>query len=272
MKKPISIADALHRAEQEREAAEDMRTLAEETVIPDDVRAKMDEDREKAQRPLYPCAKCQCDIEDADYVTIDGKHYCEDCAKAEDEDEEACDCDHEDSDEHRANCVFWLRVPGLQNWRPGTDPYPRLTADERRRELATKEGPLTPQEKAELKDLTEAAFKAARASQAAQRAAGQELVKEAEVKPYDPEKVRDIFKLIARKRANMAEMDRLLAEMEHTLVVHVGKERVFANQERYGKGAPYCERCRGVIGATTGEWAVEFDGRWWHKHNCGRKS
>lgn len=243
MKKPISRADALHRAEQEREAVEDMRALAEETVIPADVRARMDDDREKV-RPLYPCAKCQCDIEDACYVTIDGKHYCEDCAKDE------------------------VRVPGLQNWRPGTDPYPRLTADERRRELATKEGPLTPQEKAELKDLTEAAFKAARASQAAQRAAGQELAKEAEAKPYDPEKVRAIFKLIARKRANMAEMDRLLAEMEHTLVVHVGKERVFAN-ERYGKGAPYCEWCRGVIGATTGEWAVEFDGRWWHKHNCG---
>ena len=63
-----------------------------------------------------------------------------------------------------------------------------------------------------------------------------------------------------------------MRELEHTLAVKVGKERIFAEQVRYGKGAPVCERCRGVIGSTTSEWAVEFDGRWWHKRNCQGKA
>jgi len=32
------------------------------------------------QAKQYPCAKCGVDTEDLDYVTIQGGHYCEDCA------------------------------------------------------------------------------------------------------------------------------------------------------------------------------------------------
>lgn len=90
---------------------------------------------------------------------------------------------------------------------------------------------------------------------------------------YTPEKVREMFTLIARKRKNMEEMRALLAELEHTLAVRVGTEHVLYHPRHHtGAKTQTCQRCGKRMGVGINERAVEFDGRWWHMYNCERKS
>jgi hypothetical protein len=90
-----------------------------------------------------------------------------------------------------------------------------------------------------------------------------------------PEQVRTVFVLIARSIVLREESIRTMRELEHTIAVKVGTEREVHmprwERSRSEGAAHRCQRCGADFNDGYTHRVVEFDGRWWHKHNCQGK-
>jgi hypothetical protein len=66
-----------------------------------------------------------------------------------------------------------------------------------------------------------------------------------------------------------------MRELEHTIAVKVGTEREVHmprwERSRSEGAAHRCQRCGADFNDGYTHRVVEFDGRWWHKHNCQGK-
>lgn len=93
-------------------------------------------------------------------------------------------------------------------------------------------------------------------------------------KEVTPEMVRSTFVLIARSIALREESIRTLRELEATLANKVGTKVAIYNP-RFGPGhtkkKAHCALCGSAFDDGYTHNVVEFDGRYWHRHNCLKK-